>query len=425
MAGLADLAELVRAPAALSVPGDLVAGASAAGVLTPATGALSAASVCLYWAGMAANDWADRHLDATERPERPIPSGRVRPGAAFGLAAGLTAAGLGVAAAVGGRRSLAVALPLAATIWAYDLRAKNTPAGPAVMAACRALDVLLGATTTPRSGPLDASGAVGRALWRALPAAAVIAAHTYTVTELSRREVSGATPALPATTLTATAALSAAIATSTPHRAGPGLKLGDPSTGGATPTPRAAGLGSRAVGFGSRVAGLGRRADGVGSRAASLGSRAAGAGSRDDGSASRAAGTGSRAAGFGSRDAGSGARAAGSGFGGAGFGRRAAGHAFRGAGVAVPAGAGRWSAGRAAVVGALVGQYLAGYGAAQVRAILSPGPGTIRAAVGAGITALPALQGALTARAGSSPAGIAVAAAAPLARLLARKVSPT
>ncbi|WP_375373510.1 UbiA family prenyltransferase, partial [Micromonospora sp. ATA51] len=47
--------------------------------------ALAGASVLLYWAGMAANDWADRHLDAVERPERPIPSGRVSPPAALGL----------------------------------------------------------------------------------------------------------------------------------------------------------------------------------------------------------------------------------------------------------------------------------------------------------------------------------------------------
>ncbi|MEV6706402.1 4-hydroxybenzoate polyprenyltransferase, partial [Micromonospora wenchangensis] len=79
MTSLADLAELVRAPAALSVPGDLVAGAAAAGVLGPRTAGLAGASVLLYWAGMAANDWADRGLDAEERPERPIPSGRGDP----------------------------------------------------------------------------------------------------------------------------------------------------------------------------------------------------------------------------------------------------------------------------------------------------------------------------------------------------------
>ncbi|MCF6476823.1 4-hydroxybenzoate polyprenyltransferase, partial [Nonomuraea sp. MG754425] len=146
MTALRDLIELVRAPAALSVPGDVIAGAAAGQVLGPRTLGLACSSVCLYWAGMAANDWADRHLDAAERPERPIPSGRVRPGAALGLAAGLTAAGLAVAGLSGGRRALLVAAPLAGAVWTYDLVAKNTPAGPLAMAVCRGLDVLLGAT---------------------------------------------------------------------------------------------------------------------------------------------------------------------------------------------------------------------------------------------------------------------------------------
>ncbi|MGW5016514.1 UbiA family prenyltransferase, partial [Micromonospora chalcea] len=90
MTRLADLAELVRAPAALSVPGDVLSGAAAAGALDRRTPALAGASVLLYWAGMAANDWADRRLDAVERPERPIPSGRVRPAVALGVASGLT-----------------------------------------------------------------------------------------------------------------------------------------------------------------------------------------------------------------------------------------------------------------------------------------------------------------------------------------------
>ncbi|MFD0476850.1 UbiA family prenyltransferase [Nonomuraea thailandensis] len=157
MTALRDLLELVRAPAALSVPGDVAAGAAAGRALGPRTAGLACSSVCLYWAGMAANDWADRHLDAAERPERPIPSGRVSPGTALGMAAGLTAAGLTIAGLTGGRRALAVAAPLAAAIWAYDLAAKNTRAGPLVMAACRGLDVLLGAT--PR-GALRGSAAV-------------------------------------------------------------------------------------------------------------------------------------------------------------------------------------------------------------------------------------------------------------------------
>ncbi|MET8550879.1 SCO3242 family prenyltransferase [Micromonospora zamorensis] len=308
MTTLADLAELVRAPAALSVPGDVIAGAAAAGALSPRTPALAGASVLLYWAGMAANDWADRRLDAVERPERPIPSGRVTPAAAVGLAAGLTAAGVGLAAAVGGRRAVALAVPLAATIWGYDLLAKNTAAAPAVMAACRGLDVLLGAS--------------GGRVTRALPAAATVAAHTWTVTALSRREVTGADAKLPMRTLAGTAVVAASAAVAVPRA-------------------------RRATA---------READQTGARPGRTGA----------------------------------------------------------------------AAGVAAVLPAvLAGWYAARYGAAQAEVVRDPSAGRVRAAVGAGITGLPALQGALTARGGAGLLGLAVAAAAPLGRRLARKVSPT
>ncbi|MFJ6168620.1 SCO3242 family prenyltransferase [Micromonospora orduensis] len=331
MTTLADVAELVRAPAALSVPGDVVAGAAAAGVLGPRTPALAGASVLLYWAGMAANDWADRRLDAVERPERPIPSGRVTPTVAVGLAAGLTAAGVGLAAAVGGRRAAALAVPLAATIWGYDLLAKNTAAGPAVMAACRGLDVLLGAS--------------GGRLTRALPAAATVAAHTWTVTALSRREVTGADRALPMRTLAGTAlvAASAAVAAPGTRRAPTGRtdRAGVSGRADATPhaetTDRAGAVDETAVhGARSRSAGL-----------------------------------------------------------------------------------------TAVLPAVLAGWYAARYGAAQAEVVRDPSAGQVRAAVGAGITGLPALQGALTARGGAGLLGVAVAAAAPLGRRLARKMSPT
>ncbi|GGN59766.1 transferase [Actinoplanes lobatus] len=280
MTGWRDLAELVRAPAALSVPGDVIAGAAAAGTLRPRTLALAGASVCLYWAGMAANDLADRKIDAVERPGRPIPSGRVRPGTALGVAVALTGAGVTIAALAGGRRAAAVAVPLAGAIWAYDLVAKQTAAGPAVMAACRGLDVLLGAGTGRRRA--------------AVPAACTVAAHTYLITLLSRRETTGATAALPASTLAGTAVVAGAAA---------------------SPTTTVGGL--------------------------------------------------------------------------------------------------------------LSAWYAARFGAAQQRALTSPDATTLQGAVTAGITAFPALQGALTARAGRPVAGVAVAGAALLAGPLARKVSPT
>ncbi|MFC7617722.1 SCO3242 family prenyltransferase [Actinokineospora soli] len=188
--------ELVRAPAALTVLGDTVAGAAFGAGLGGRRAALPLASVAFYWAGMALNDWSDRGLDAVERPERPIPSGRVAPAAALGIAAGLTAVGLGIATAAGRGRA---AVPLAAAVWAYDLVFKQTPAGPVAMAACRALDVLMGG---------------GRA---ALPAAVAIGGHTLGVTALSRGEVHGGSTGLARGVLAGTAA-SAVAACAGPAR---------------------------------------------------------------------------------------------------------------------------------------------------------------------------------------------------------------
>lgn len=197
---LRDLAELVRLPAVLTVPGDALTGAAAAGWPLGRRGwALPVASTCLYWAGMALNDYADRELDAVERPERPIPSGRVTPGQALAVATGLTGAGLAAAAAGGGIRALRVAVPLAATVWAYDLVFKPTRLGPVAMATARGLDVLLGA---------------GGNRAAALPAAAV-AAHTAGVTALSRGEVHGSSRVVAGGALATTLAVAAAAGSGT------------------------------------------------------------------------------------------------------------------------------------------------------------------------------------------------------------------
>ncbi|MEV5594503.1 SCO3242 family prenyltransferase [Streptomyces sp. NPDC052496] len=205
-AGSAWLA-LLRVSALFSVPGDLLAGAAAAGYGPgPRTLLAAGSSLCLYEAGMALNDWADRDTDAVERPERPLPSGRITPAAALGAAAGLTAAGLTLARAAG-RPSLVTATALAATVWAYDLRLKNTPAGPLAMACARTLDVLQGAASAvparrsgrgpgPGQGQGEGRG-VGRALAKALPSAALVGTHTLAVTTVSRREAQGSSPALP------------------------------------------------------------------------------------------------------------------------------------------------------------------------------------------------------------------------------------
>ena len=144
---LGDVAELVRLPAVLTVPGDVLLGRGDSG--RPG-GRGAALGICLgsslqYLAGMALNDYADRELDAAERPGRPLPSGRVTAGFALGLAGLLRRPG-SPARSRGGRTARRRALALAATVWAYDLALKKAlPPGPPAMAAARFLDVLDGA----------------------------------------------------------------------------------------------------------------------------------------------------------------------------------------------------------------------------------------------------------------------------------------
>ncbi|MFI1868106.1 SCO3242 family prenyltransferase [Streptomyces jumonjinensis] len=194
-------AELLRVSALSTVPGDALTGAAALGLRPNRRTALAlGASLCLYQAGMALNDWADREEDAHDRPHRPIPSGRITPTAALTAATVLTTAGLTLAARAG-RPALAMATALAATVWAYDLRLKHTPAGPAAMATARALDLLLGATATrpaPAATPRALAG-----IRPALPPALLLGAHTYAVTSVSRHEAHGGSTLAPLAALTA------------------------------------------------------------------------------------------------------------------------------------------------------------------------------------------------------------------------------
>ncbi|MGI5135722.1 SCO3242 family prenyltransferase [Streptomyces sp. CA-106110] len=196
--GAADVrawAELLRVPALLTVPGDTIAGAAAVSARpTPRALLAIGSSLCLYEAGMALNDWADRDEDAAERPHRPLPSGRVRPAAAFTAACALTAAGLALAGRAG-RPALSVAAPLAATVWAYDLGLKRTWAGPVAMAAARGLDLLLGAAAT-----------AGR-FRPALAPALLLGTHTLAVTTVSRGETRGGSALPPLAALAATGVL--------------------------------------------------------------------------------------------------------------------------------------------------------------------------------------------------------------------------
>ncbi|WP_197440264.1 UbiA family prenyltransferase [Polystyrenella longa] len=106
---------------------------------------LMLSSTGLYLAGMAFNDYFDRHIDAKERPFRPIPSGAICPKHALALSVILMLVGF-VAASFVSLNSLYIALAISASVLLYDAGGKVYIVGPILMGLCRYLNVLLGAS---------------------------------------------------------------------------------------------------------------------------------------------------------------------------------------------------------------------------------------------------------------------------------------
>ncbi len=111
-------------------------------------GLLVAASTCLYAAGVVLNDVFDFEVDARERPQRPLPSGRVSRSAAGWLGWELLVVGMALAwfagSLAGDFRPGVLATLLAGSIVLYNALLKRTVVGPLAMGACRMLNVLLG-----------------------------------------------------------------------------------------------------------------------------------------------------------------------------------------------------------------------------------------------------------------------------------------
>ena len=152
--------QLLRPANVVTALADVLAGAAVAGATLSlsgwtgpfapsALGALLLSTAGLYGGGVVLNDVFDAPLDADERPERPIPSGRAsRSGAA--LFGGLLLAGGVAAAALVGPASALVALLVAGGAVLYDGWAKHhTVLGPLTMGLCRGGNLLLGVSVVP------------------------------------------------------------------------------------------------------------------------------------------------------------------------------------------------------------------------------------------------------------------------------------
>ena len=141
----------------------------------------------LYLGGMVLNDVFDAKLDALERPERPIPSGRIALRSAAILGSVLMLTGV-LAAAMAGTPSLIIAVMIVPCVLVYNSVLKCTIAAPLGMGACRFLNLMLGASAVS-----DWSD-----LWQALPVtvAAALGIYIIGVTVFARNEAGQSNPAL-------------------------------------------------------------------------------------------------------------------------------------------------------------------------------------------------------------------------------------
>ncbi|WNC12961.1 UbiA-like protein EboC [Brevibacillus brevis] len=149
MKKLRDYLELIRFPNLFTAMADITAGAW---IAYGSGGDFSAAklicllfsSAFLYAMGIIMNDYADFELDQAERPERPLPSGRITRQSALTLGVILGVWGIVLAALVNGV-SAVLACAIALFVILYDFCFKpHEILGPIAMGICRGLNLLLG-----------------------------------------------------------------------------------------------------------------------------------------------------------------------------------------------------------------------------------------------------------------------------------------
>ncbi|MBE9205159.1 UbiA-like protein EboC [Nostoc sp. LEGE 06077] len=176
--------QLLRPANIITAWADIIAGFAASGYFVEANITpllwLILATTGLYGGGIVFNDVFDAELDAEERPERPIPSGRASRTGAILLGSVLLTVGVVAAVQVSWLSGIfAIAIATAALL--YDAIAKHQPIlGPINMGLCRGGNLLLGVSVVPT--------ALENSWFLALIPIVYIAA----ITALSRGEVHGA-----------------------------------------------------------------------------------------------------------------------------------------------------------------------------------------------------------------------------------------
>lgn len=152
-AGVHDYLELMRLPNVFTTIADAAMGFLFVRELQTAADTwllalILASSSLLYLAGIVLNDVFDIEQDISERPNRPLPSGRISLNAArwFGWQLLFGGAVLGWAAAfmIGHMLTGVLVVILVTCILIYDAGLKSTVIGPVLMGSCRMFNVLFG-----------------------------------------------------------------------------------------------------------------------------------------------------------------------------------------------------------------------------------------------------------------------------------------
>jgi 4-hydroxybenzoate polyprenyltransferase len=150
---------------------------------------------------MVLNDVFDIEQDRAERPQRPLPSGRISYAFARSLGFGMLLVGL-LSGVIAGLlpssepvltwRPGAVAGLLALCIVGYDAWLKRTPWGPVAMGGCRFLNVLLGMSVAMAA---DTPWPLGGFAWHELLVAGGIGVYVAGITWFARHEAGESHPA--------------------------------------------------------------------------------------------------------------------------------------------------------------------------------------------------------------------------------------
>jgi 4-hydroxybenzoate polyprenyltransferase len=145
--------QLFRISNVFTVPPDIIVGFLAVSIYFGSSIGFSVSdlvtlifsSVFLYIGGLVLNDLFDIKVDRLERPNRPLPSGRIKKGKSIQITVLLFSLAPALASLVN-PTALGISMLLIAGIVAYNYKIKNGYFRPYLMAAIRALNVIYGAS---------------------------------------------------------------------------------------------------------------------------------------------------------------------------------------------------------------------------------------------------------------------------------------